>query len=147
MKKSAIRPQAAAGVDPDVPPPPMMPAEPGIRVVHGHFLAEADLPGDIRIHRPLINGEESGGTTTLTPLLDPATGRRFARIAYATSSDIAGAVDASARAFSLWRGVSFQERARKLRVLAGLIRDEAWPLADLIAQEQGKPRLEAFQLD
>lgn len=144
MKKTAIRPQAAASVDPDVPPPPMMPPEPGSRVVHGHFLAEPDLSGGARVHRPLIDGEESGGMPSLTPLLDPATGKTFARIAYATPSDIVGAVDASARAFSLWRGVSTQERARKLRALAGRIRDEAWPLADLIAQEQGKPRLEAF---
>jgi acyl-CoA reductase-like NAD-dependent aldehyde dehydrogenase len=152
MKKIAIRPQAAApdanaGVavtSSPTPPPPLMPADREDHLVHGRFL---DEPGSIRVHRPLIGGEESGGTPSAMPLLDPATRKAFARIAYATPRDITAAVDASARAFALWRGVSFQERAAKLRALAGLVQEQAWELADLIAQEQGKPRLEAFQYE
>lgn len=150
MKKPAIRSRTAATaaglepVSPSIPPPPMLPDPSGNRVVHGHFIAQPGVSGGARVHRPLINGEESGGTPSSTPLLDPVARRPFARIAFATPPDVADAVDASARAFALWRGVHRHERAAKLSRLAGLIRDDAWSLADLIAQEQGKPRLEAF---
>ena len=149
MEKTAVSRQtstAAARVDPEpaLPPPPTLPdPETGGAVARGRFLAERDAPGE-RVYRPLIDGEERGGTPSATPLLDPSTRKPFARIAYATPEDLAAAADASARTFALWRGVSRRERTEGLRALATAIRDDASSIAELIAQEQGKPRLEAL---
>lgn len=97
--------------------------------------------------RPLVDGERTGGADEETPLIDPSTGEAFASIAYATVADLERAVESSARSLALWRSVPFADRGRKLRRLAELIREDAWPLAHLVAQEQGKPVLEAFQLE
>lgn len=97
--------------------------------------------------RPLIDGEQSGGRDQPAELLDPCSGETFARIAYATADDIDRAIESASQALALWRSVPFAERRHILRRLAGLVRQEAWSLARLVTQEQGKPPLEAFQLE
>ena len=76
--------------------------------------------------------------------VNPATGAPLDEIPCATSEDIDRAVEAAAFAHALWRGSPFADRGRLLHRLADLVLDQAESLADLIAEEQGKPRLEAL---
>jgi len=57
------------------------------------------------------------------------------------------AVESASRSSALWRGTPFEERGQHLRRLAELIREQAQPIAQLIAREQGKPYLEALNLE
>jgi acyl-CoA reductase-like NAD-dependent aldehyde dehydrogenase len=97
--------------------------------------------------RPFIDGGPRGGRDELTVLVDPSTGQPYARIAYATEVDVDSAAESAARSAALWRSTEFKERGRRLRRLSELIRENVDPLARLIAQEQGKPYLEALALE
>jgi len=97
--------------------------------------------------RPLIDGKPDGGSTLAGQLIEPATGTPFARISFAAPADIDDAVDSAARANSLWRGTPFKERARSLRRLASLIYEASGSIARLISREQGKPYVEALNLE
>lgn len=57
------------------------------------------------------------------------------------------AVAAASRSLALWRSSPFEQRARALRRLSGLLRDNARDIAQLIAREQGKPFVEAMNLE
>jgi acyl-CoA reductase-like NAD-dependent aldehyde dehydrogenase len=96
---------------------------------------------------PLLDGAASGGGDNPVLLIDPANGRPFARIAYATTDDVDRAVESASRSLALWRGTAFEERGRRLRNLARLILEQADPIAALISQEQGKPVVEALNLE
>lgn len=116
-------------------------------VMQGDFCPEDPKDGIEATVRPLIDGERSGGNAHTALLIDPSTGVPFARVANALAEDIDRAAESAARTLALWRSVPFEERGRKLRKLADLIHDEAWSIARLISQEQGKPCLEAFNLE
>ena len=96
---------------------------------------------------PLLDGGASGGSDRPVGLIDPATGEPFGRIAYATTEDVDRAVESAARSLALWRGTAFEERGRRLRKLAVLIRQQADEIATLISREQGKPVVEALTLE
>ncbi|NIM01925.1 MAG: aldehyde dehydrogenase family protein [Acidobacteria bacterium] len=93
---------------------------------------------------PFIDGEPSGGRGGKSSLIDPSTGEPFATVAHAGTDDVERAVDAAVRGLALWRGTEFEERGRHLRVLSRLILESAEEIAELIAREQGKPRIEAL---
>jgi len=73
--------------------------------------------------------------------VDPASGETIARIAAADAEDVDRAVSAARRAFDNgpWRRTTAAERARVLRKLAGLLRENADALAALESREAGKP--------
>lgn len=102
------------------------------------------VPWTDAVSLPLIDGEPVDGAGATTDLVDPATGQPFARVRLAHPDDIERAAEAAARASSLWRGTEFAERGRRLRRLAALIHTEADALSELVAREQGKPRVEAL---
>jgi succinate-semialdehyde dehydrogenase/glutarate-semialdehyde dehydrogenase len=116
------------------------------RVIQGDFRSD-EGEHDLTTVHPLVDGERAGGNAHPALLIDPATGTPFAQIAYARAEDIDKAGDSAARSLALWRSVPFEERGRKLRRLADLIHENAWSIAKLVAQEQGKPVLEAFNLE
>src|SRR5262245_53246207 len=91
---------------------------------------------------PLVNGARAGGSPDARELLAPATGLPIARVAFATEEDVERAAESAARCLALWRSVPFESRARMLRRFAEMIHDQAWPIARLVALEQGKPTLE-----
>ena len=93
---------------------------------------------------PFIDGEPSGGRGGQVPLIDPSTGEPFASVAHAGPEDVEHAVDAAVRGLALWRGTGFEERGRRLRALAELIRESHEQIVELISKEQGKPRTEAM---
>jgi acyl-CoA reductase-like NAD-dependent aldehyde dehydrogenase len=80
-------------------------------------------------------------------VIDPSTGEAFMRIAETGPDAVDKAADMAAFNSALWRGTSFEERGRRLRKLAKLIRSQADNIAEMIAHEQGKPRHEALTLE
>lgn len=97
--------------------------------------------------QPFIEGRPCGGSANPVSLIDPATGLPFTRIAFAVAADVDQAVESATRSSALWRGTPFEERGERLRRLADLIREQAQPIAQLIAREQGKPYHEALTLE
>jgi acyl-CoA reductase-like NAD-dependent aldehyde dehydrogenase len=117
------------------------------RVIQGDFRSTATEKEIGAAIHPLIDGERSGGNAHPALLIDPSTGNAFAQVAYALPADIDRAAESAARTLALWRSVPFEQRGRKLRKLAELIHEDAWTIAKLVSQEQGKPVLEAFNLE
>lgn len=97
-------------------------------------------------HRMYINGEsvESMGGAWF-PVYDPSTEEIIAEVPEANSADVNRAVLAARAAFDSggWPQTTAQERGRLLFKLAGKIREEAAELAELEAQNCGKPIVEA----
>ncbi|TMG99285.1 MAG: NAD-dependent succinate-semialdehyde dehydrogenase [Betaproteobacteria bacterium] len=71
--------------------------------------------------------------------INPATGELVAKYDPMSGTTIARIVSDVHSAFLEWRSASFAERARPMRNVAAILRDEAGALARLMAQEMGKP--------
>jgi succinate-semialdehyde dehydrogenase/glutarate-semialdehyde dehydrogenase len=112
-------------------------------------------PADIDIQAPPDGPREAvrPQTATAPPAtdtiidIDPSTGQSFTQVAEAGSEGVDKAAERAAFTSALWRGTSFEERGKALRRLAKLIRAQSGDIAELIAREQGKPRLEALTLE
>ena len=74
---------------------------------------------------------------------NPATGAVMAQVAHAGKVDLDRALAAAQRGFDAWRDTPAFERAKIMRRAAGLIRERADAMAELLTQEQGKPLVEA----
>ncbi len=96
---------------------------------------------------PLINGEPGTGAGPRIADVNPSTGEPFAWVACADAAEVEQAIEAATFAAKLWRGAPYDERARRLSRLAGLVHEQADALANLIALEQGKPFAEALALE
>ncbi len=72
---------------------------------------------------------------------NPATGAVLADVAFGGAEDVDAAVQAAWRAFDSrsWRDLAPAERARRLRALALLVRDDADALARTESSDSGKP--------
>jgi len=92
----------------------------------------------------LINGEWCAAVSGKTiDVVNPATGRVIGKVAHAGIADLDRALDAARRGFEVWRRVPAHERAATMRKAAGLMRERADVIAQLMTQEQGKPLVEA----
>ena len=76
-------------------------------------------------------------------VFNPATGAEIGRLAHASVPDLDRALAAAQKGFELWRDVPALERSAILRKAAGLMRERAASIAELMTQEQGKPLAEA----
>jgi len=74
---------------------------------------------------------------------DPATGRVIGTVQHALESDLDLALDAASRGFAVWRSTSAFDRSRLLRAAAGLLRERAPRISELLTREQGKPLAQA----
>ncbi len=92
---------------------------------------------------PLIAGEWITHGRDSSAVLDPATGREFARVLHASRDDLDRAADAAAQAFRSWSRTSPIERSAILRKAAALLRERAPAIARVMVREQGKPLAEA----
>jgi acyl-CoA reductase-like NAD-dependent aldehyde dehydrogenase len=90
----------------------------------------------------LIDGELVGSDRSFD-VINPATGRVFARCPAATPAHLDRAVAAARRACGDWRQTSFAERARRLKQVADVLREHQDSLARLLTREQGKPLQQA----
>ncbi|HEV2786727.1 MAG TPA: aldehyde dehydrogenase family protein, partial [Solirubrobacteraceae bacterium] len=97
----------------------------------------------MRTLRNFVDGEwrdSADGETAA--LVNPATGREFARAPVSGGPDIDAACQAAARAFPDWRERTPSERSRALLRIADVIEDHADELVRLEVENTGKP----FQL-
>ena len=86
----------------------------------------------------LIEGELTAGESTLD-VINPATGRVFARCPAAGSAELERAVTAARRGQPAWREAGFAARAEVIAGLAAALRKHQDALAGLLTREQGKP--------
>ncbi len=77
------------------------------------------------------------------PVLNPATGEEIGRIAHAGQADLDKALAAAEKGFKVWRDLTPAQRSVIMRKAAGLMRERADAIAELLTQEQGKPLAEA----
>jgi acyl-CoA reductase-like NAD-dependent aldehyde dehydrogenase len=89
---------------------------------------------------------DTGGAAWF-PVMEPATGRRIARVVSGDADLVDRAVTEARRAYGAWRDTSPRERGRLMRLVAGKIRAHADELAELEAREVGKPRRDALRFD
>ncbi|HWK95535.1 MAG TPA: NAD-dependent succinate-semialdehyde dehydrogenase [Pseudolabrys sp.] len=91
-----------------------------------------------------IDGEWSKGDGKRSgPVLNPATGEEIGRVPYASLEDIDRALAAAERGFAVWKTVLPQERAKVIRKIASLLREQTDAIAAVMTAEQGKPIGEA----
>jgi succinyl-CoA reductase len=74
---------------------------------------------------------------------DPSTGRRLGRVSIASRDEASAAVDAAAQAQDSWGTTPIHERARLLRALSDRLAADSAEMSRLIAQEVGKPIVDA----
>lgn len=95
---------------------------------------------------PLVDGESIGDGPSVG-VHEPATGAPLGRVRLAGAAEVEAAVQAAARTLPVWRQTPFAQRGAALRALAARIREQAVAIAELIAREQGKPVIEAIDLE
>jgi acyl-CoA reductase-like NAD-dependent aldehyde dehydrogenase len=95
----------------------------------------------VRQVRNYIDGAWVPGSGASFESRDPATGELVATATASTVDDLSAAIAAARRAFDQtgWASTAGKERAAMLLELARLLRQEARPLAELVAREMGKP--------
>jgi succinate-semialdehyde dehydrogenase/glutarate-semialdehyde dehydrogenase len=71
--------------------------------------------------------------------VNPATGEVLKSYEAMSLPQAKGIVEAAHRSQVEWRQRDFAERSRRMRVVAALLREQAEPLARLMAEEMGKP--------
>src|SRR5689334_14647976 len=76
-------------------------------------------------------------------VVDPTTEKELASYPEHTPEQIEAAVDAADSAFRSWRALPVEERGAVLTALAGVLRERAEELAQLVVSEMGKPLAEA----
>jgi acyl-CoA reductase-like NAD-dependent aldehyde dehydrogenase len=86
----------------------------------------------------LIDGELVSGNEWFD-VLNPATGKAFARAPLLSRAQLDRAVAAARRAFPAWRATAVAERRAAIGRMAQIITDNAAALAELLTLEQGKP--------
>lgn len=91
-----------------------------------------------KLHKAYLNGQwvETGEEIRVT---NPATGRRFARVAALNRDHIRAALDAAQTAFQVWRTTTAKERGVLLNRVADEVVRRADEIARIITLENGKP--------
>jgi succinate-semialdehyde dehydrogenase / glutarate-semialdehyde dehydrogenase len=77
------------------------------------------------------------------PVVNPATEEAIGTVVHAGRADLDAALDAAERGFAAWRRISAYERSKIMRRAAGLLRERAEKVAQLMTLEQGKPLAQA----
>jgi len=106
--------------------------------------ALAGTRDDAAMGRLFIGGawrDGAGGASV--EVRDPSTGTAFGRVAVATADDAAAAVEAADGVAERWGRTPGHDRAKLLRGIADRLEAAGEPMAALIAQEVGKPIVDA----
>src|SRR5204863_9953608 len=78
---------------------------------------------------------------------NPATGELVGSVAAITPDQVQAVVDDVARIQPAWAELSLPDRARYMKRAADALLDEIDEIAELLVQEQGKPRAEAYTME
>ncbi|MGF9763664.1 NAD-dependent succinate-semialdehyde dehydrogenase [Microvirga sp. 0TCS3.31] len=90
-----------------------------------------------------IDGVWQPGRGKPIPILNPANEDTIGTVACADQDDLDRALDAAARGFAEWSGISAFERSKLMRRAADLLRGRQEDVARLMTLEQGKPLTES----
>lgn len=93
--------------------------------------------------RMWIGGTWITGEAGTRPVTSPTDGKVIAEVPEASAGQAADAIAAARAAQPGWAALSPMQRGQVMHRIAGLIRDHAKPLAELIVREQGKTISEA----
>ena len=74
--------------------------------------------------------------------ISPATGKVLKEYSFISDAEATAAIDASSAAFKGWSAAGFDQRGSKLHAAAALLRERSDMLAQLMADEMGKPLAE-----
>src|SRR5437868_14635346 len=77
----------------------------------------------------------------------PTTGELVGSVPTIAPAEVEGIVDEVAQVQPFWAQLPFADRSRYMRRTAQVILDELDDSRDLIAREQGKPRVEAYTME
>ncbi len=92
----------------------------------------------------LVDGDWRQGSDGITEdVINPATEKVLGQLPHASSSDLDQALFAADRAFKSWRKANPHQRAKLLKRVAALIRENAEHIARVMTLEQGKTLAEA----
>lgn len=89
----------------------------------------------------------TGSSQATLRSVNPATGATIETFGCAGPAEIDRAVETAVAMHALYRGSSWKEKHAHLRRLASLLEEQAEDLAELVALEQGKPKVEALALE
>src|SRR5215213_10573228 len=78
---------------------------------------------------------------------NPATGELVGSVATITPDQVQGVVDDVARIQPAWAELSLTDRGSYLRRAAAALLDDIDEIAELLTNEQGKPRAEAYTME
>src|SRR6202162_4287325 len=79
---------------------------------------------------------------------EPYSGKLFARVAAGSRADARAAVDAAAKAFSVWAECSPDDRARLFLKTSEIVRRRRTEIAEILARETGSTiSFSTFQMD
>jgi acyl-CoA reductase-like NAD-dependent aldehyde dehydrogenase len=78
---------------------------------------------------------------------NPATGELVGSVATITPEQVQGVVDDVARIQPAWGELSLADRSRYLRRAADALLDDLDEIAELLTNEQGKPRVESYTME
>src|SRR6476646_8682427 len=78
---------------------------------------------------------------------NPATGELVGSVATITPEQVQGVVDDVARIQPAWAELSLSDRARYMRRASDALPEEIDEIAELLVNEQGKPRSEAYTME
>ncbi len=90
-----------------------------------------------------VGGKWIAGEAGTRAVFNPTDGKKIADVPEASSDQAAVAIDAARTAQPAWAALSPLQRGQIMHRIAGLIRDHAVPLAELVVREQGKTISEA----
>src|SRR5262245_57746870 len=87
----------------------------------------------------LVDGERLGAAGRRTiPVVNPATGVKLADLPLASAADLDRALEATQRAWPVWRALGPRERGKILHRAADLLRERGEEIARLATIEEGK---------
>eukprot|EP01059_Diplonema_ambulator_P011760 TRINITY_DN217_c0_g1_i13.p2 TRINITY_DN217_c0_g1~~TRINITY_DN217_c0_g1_i13.p2 ORF type:complete len:568 (+),score=268.54 TRINITY_DN217_c0_g1_i13:56-1759(+) len=90
-------------------------------------------------YKMLINGELVDAKETFD-VINPATGKAFAKAPHCDAADVDAAVAAAVAAYPSWRDTPIEERRACLQNAIGIIAQHKEALGELLCKEQGKPK-------
>jgi acyl-CoA reductase-like NAD-dependent aldehyde dehydrogenase len=96
---------------------------------------------------PMESATQSPPAQSTLESFNPATGDLVGSVATITPDQVQAVVDDVARIQPAWAELSLQDRARYMKRAADALLDEIDEIAELLVQEQGKPRAEAYTME
>ncbi len=95
----------------------------------------------------MTTATQSPATQSTLESFNPATGELVGSVATITPEQVQGVVDDVARVQPAWAELTPRDRGTYMRRAAAVLLDEIDEIAELLVNEQGKPRAEAYTME